>query len=260
MTIGPTNGRDRVGRHRNGYDPSPMARKDRVPNPPKRPQAPQRRSTPADPAAAERQRRMLYLIAGSGVAALAIVLAIVFLAGGGGGDGGERAALEDAGCTLKAFPAQANKSDHSDVPSLTAKPKWNSNPPTSGPHYGQTAVWGFYERGEAVPLVQSTHNLEHGGVVIHYGPEVPDAELDQLRTWYNDDPNGLIVSPLSTNGDKITLSSWTAPDSASGTTDRGQGWLATCTTFDEGAFSAFLDEHRYQGPERIPPELLAPGS
>ena len=236
-----------------------MARKDRAPNPPKRPQAPQRRSTPADPAATARQRRILYLIAGSGLAALAIVLAIVFLAGGG--DGGERAALEDAGCTLQSFPAQSNKADHSDVPTLTAKPKWNSSPPTSGPHYGQNAVWGSYD--EPVPLVQTTHNLEHGGVVIHYGPDVPEAEVDALRTWYNetDDPNGLIISPLSTNDDKITLSAWTAPDASSaGAGDRGRGWLASCTTFDEGAFAAFIDEHRYKGPERIPPELLAPGS
>jgi hypothetical protein len=236
-----------------------MARKDRAPNPPKRPQAPQRRSSPTDPAKVERQRRMLYLIAGSGILALGIVLAIVFLGGGGGG--GERAALEDEGCTLQSFPALPNKSDHSDVPTLTTKPNWNSMPPTSGPHYGQTAVWGSYD--EPIPLVQTTHNLEHGGVVIHYGPDVPTAEVDALRTWYNetDDPNGLIVVPLASNMDKITLSAWTAPDAATaGTRDRGRGWLASCKKFDEGAFSAFIDEHRYKGPERIPPELLAPGS
>ena len=82
---------------------------------------------------------MLYLIAGSVLAALAIVLAIIFLAGGD--DGGERAALEEAGCTLQDFPALPNVSDHSDVPTLTTKPKWNSSPPTSGPHYVETAVW-----------------------------------------------------------------------------------------------------------------------
>jgi Protein of unknown function (DUF3105) len=237
-----------------------MARKDRAPNPPKRPQAPQRRSTPSDPAAKARQRRLLAVIAGSGVAALAIVLAIIFFTAGG--DSGERAAIEDAGCTLQSFPALPNKSDHSDVPTLTTKPKWNSNPPTSGPHYGEWAIWGSYGPDEPVPLVQSVHNLEHGGVVIHYGPDVPEAEVDKLRTWFNEtsDPNGLIIAPLSTNADKITLSAWTAPDATSGTNDRGNGWLATCKTFDEGAVSAFLDAHRYQGPERIPRENLAPGS
>ena len=236
-----------------------MARKDRAPNPPKRPQAPQRRSTPVDPAAKARQRRLLAVIAGSGIAALAIVLAIIFFTGG---DSGERAAIEGAGCTLQSFPAMANVSDHSDVPTLTTKPKWNSNPPTSGPHYVEWAIWGSYGPDEPVPLVKTTHNLEHGGVVIHYGPDVPEAEVDKLRNWFNEtsDPNGLIIAPLATNADKITLSAWTAPDAATGTNDRGNGWLATCKTFEEDAVSAFLDAHRYQGPERVPRENLAPGT
>lgn len=235
-----------------------MARKDRVPSSPKRPQAPQRRSTPAAPRDPAQTRRILYLLAGSGLAALAIVLAVLFL--GGGGEDEERAALEEAGCTLRSFPEVKNASSHSDVPTLTTKPKWNSNPPTNGPHYVQAAVWGFYDRDEDVPLVQTTHNLEHGGVVVHYGPGVPDAQVERLRGWWEDDPNGLVMAPLASNGRKITLTAWTAPDAASGTPEPGRGYLATCTTFDEGAFDAFVEERRFQGPERIPPELLSPGS
>jgi hypothetical protein len=187
------------------------------------------------------------------------VLAIVFLGGGGGGSN-ERATLEAAGFKLQSFPALSNRPDHSDVPTLATKPKWNSMPPTSGPHYGVPAVWGSYD--EQVPLVQSLHNLEHGGVVIHYGPKLPPAQVQAIRDWYQnlDDPNGLIISPLSTNANKVTLSAWTAPDASSGTRDRGRGWLATGTKFDRGAFEAFIKEHRYKGPERLLPEQLAPGS
>jgi hypothetical protein len=233
-----------------------MARKDRVPNPPKRPQAPQPRSTPSNPATADRQRRLLYIVAGAGMVALVAVLAIVFLTGGGDDD--ERATLEAAGFTLQSFPALSNKSDHSDVPTLETKPKWNSSPPTSGPHYGVPAVWGSYE--EPVPLVQTVHNLEHGGVVIHYGPDVPSAEVDKIREWYSEDPNGLVISPLASNKNKITLSAWTAPDASTGTQDRGRGWLATGTKFDKAAFDAFIEAHRYKGPERLLPEQLAPGN
>jgi hypothetical protein len=233
-----------------------MARKDRVPNPPKRPQAPQPRSTPSNPATADRQRRLLYIVAGAGMVALVAVLAIVFLTGGGDDD--ERATLEAAGFTLQSFPALSNKSDHSDVPTLETKPKWNSSPPTSGPHYGVPAVWGSYE--EPVPLVQTVHNLEHGGVVIHYGPDVPSAEVDKIREWYSEDPNGLIISPLSSNKNKIMLSAWTAPDASTGTQDRGRGWLATGTKFDKAAFDAFIEAHRYKGPERLLPEQLSPGN
>ena len=108
--------------------------------------------------------------------------------------------------------------------------------------------------------MQTVHNLEHGGVVIHYGPDVPQAEVDKIRAFYADDPNGLIVAPLPANGDKITLTAWTVPDSELGTESRGRGWLARCSTFDEDAFSAFVEVHRYKGPERLLPEQLAPGS
>ena len=233
-----------------------MARKDRVPNPPRRSQGPQRRTTQTDPAVAAKRRRTLLLAAVGALAVVAAVLAIVLVTSGSGAN--ERSALTDAGCTLESFPALANVADHSDVPTLETKPKWNSSPPTSGPHYQVPAIWDFYT--EPVQLVQTTHNLEHGGVVIHYGPDVPEEEVAAIRTFYEDDPNGLIVAPLASNNDKITLSAWTVPDSAVGTDERGRGWLATCSRFDEDAFSAFLDEHRYKGPERLPPESLAPGS
>jgi len=230
-----------------------MARKDRAPNPPKRPQAPQRRSTPADPAATARQRRILYLVAGSGLVALAIVLGIVFLAGGGKD---ERATLESAGCTLEIKPGL--KGEHILQIGETSK-KWNTDPPTSGPHNELPAVWGSYE--EPVPLAQTVHNLEHGGIVIHYGKDVPAAEVDKIRTFYNDDPNGLVVAPLPTLGDKIALSAWTTPEAVTGSAaNTGQGFLAECTQFDEDAFSTFVSEHRFKGPERFPPESLTPGS
>ncbi len=167
-------------------------------------------------------------------------------------------ALADAGYTLQSFPALANTPNHSDVPTLETKPKWNSSPPTSGPHWGVPAIWDFYT--DPVLLVQTVHNLEHGGIVIHYGPDVPQAEVDKIRDFYDDDPFGLVVAPLASNGDKITLSAWTVADSEVGTAARGRGWLARGTTFDEDAFSAFIDAHRYKGPERLPPESLAPGS
>ena len=65
---------------------------------------------------------------------------------------------------------------------------------------------------------------------------MPQAEVDKIRSFYNDDPFGLVVAPLASNGDKITLSAWTVPDSEVGTAARGRGWLARGTTFDEDAF------------------------
>ena len=145
MTIGPTNGRDRVGQHRNPYrsnryDPPPMARKDRAPTLPsaRRHRSGVRRRPIA--AAKARQRRLLaYRRLGVAAARDRARDHLLHRAAAQ-----SARALEDAGCTLQSFPALPNKSDHSDVPTLTTKPKWNSNPPTSGPHYGEWAIWGSY--------------------------------------------------------------------------------------------------------------------
>ena len=103
-----------------------MPRKDRVPKPPKpRVQAPQRRHTSADQAAAQRNRQILLL---GGIAALviaALVFGIIWITGRGGG--GERAALEDAGCTLQSFPGL--KGTHLQELHPKEREKWNSFPP-----------------------------------------------------------------------------------------------------------------------------------
>lgn len=233
-----------------------MARKDRVPDPPKRPQGPQRRSAPRSADDEARRRRTLLLILGAAVLAAAAVGAFL-LVGSGGGDDGGRSALEEAGCTLQVAPGQ--EGTHTAELTATSDPKWNTDPPTSGPHNEQTAVWGFYE--DPVPLPQSVHNLEHGGIVIHYGEDVPDEQVEQLRAWYTDDPNAILVAPLDKLGDRIALSAWTTdealtPDDA----ENGEGYLAKCPRFDEDAFDAFVEAHRYQGPERFPADALHPGS
>ena len=232
-----------------------MARKDRVPSPPrpKRPQAPQRRHTTTAPEVAARRRRNVFLaLAAAALVAAAIVLGALLLSGG---SVNEQEVLQEAGFTLKTYPGL----EGTHIQNLNAKPKWNSNPPTSGPHYPTPAIWGFYD--SPVKLIQSVHNLEHGGVVIHYGPDVSDETIAEIRAWYDDDPNGLLVSPLPSLKPKngIALSAWTAPERAAGG-DNGRGYLAIGTKFDEKAFSTFRDEHRYKGPERFPPDLLTPGS
>ena len=80
-----------------------MARKDRVPNPPKR--VCRRRSGGTRPRTRRRRsatRRILLLVAVGALVVAALALGIVLLSSRGSGD--ERAALEDAGCTLQSYP------------------------------------------------------------------------------------------------------------------------------------------------------------
>jgi len=236
-----------------------MARKDRVPSPPKRVQAPQRRSTPSTAADADRRRKLVYAGIASALVVVALVLGILLFTGGGDGSDGVaevRAALTEAGCTLQSAPAQPG--DHTAAIDATSDPKWNTDPPTSGPHFGTPAIFGAYD--SPVNIAQAVHNLEHGGIYILYGDEVPEATVAQLQEFYDEDDTGLLLAPLPSLGETIALGAWVTPDPRPGAVgEGGQGHLAKCTSFDENAFSTFRDEFRFRGPERFAPEDLEPG-
>jgi hypothetical protein len=226
-----------------------MPRKDSVPNPPRRVQAPKRRATPAGPADPARKRKLLLGAAAAVLVVVAIVLAVLLF---GGSDKSEAAVLQEEGCTLETFPGQ--EATHLDDRATSAKPNWNSSPPTSGPHLPTPAVYGFYT--EEVSLLQTVHNLEHGAIVIHLGSDVPEATIEEIRSFYMEDPNGILVARYPELGDKVSLSAWTSREPGG----RGRGYLATCTGFSERAFSRFVKEHRYKGPERFPEDSLHPGN
>jgi hypothetical protein len=205
-------------------------------------------------------RRLLAIGGAVGVVIVAALLG--WLLFGGGTEDAEakaRTALQDAGCTLRVVPAVQNSSDHSDVPSPDfTTDKWNTDPPTSGPHYGETLIYGAYE--EPVQLARVLHNLEHGGVFIAYGRDVPAATVDQLRGFYDDHVAGTVLAPYPKLGERITLGAWVDPGLESAKSDRGSGILATCTSFDQNAFETFFDAFQFKGPERFPSDSMLPGS
>jgi hypothetical protein len=223
--------------------------KAKTPSPPRRVQAPKTRKE-------HTERRGTWLI----VAAL-VALAVVGAAGAylllrdtTSPSEDVAQAMRSAGCTYQTYPGLP-AGVHISNPNATPQ-EWNSNPPTSGPHFGQWVIWGEYD--EPVRLAESVHNLEHGGIVMFYGPQVPQEEVSKLRSFYREDATAMLLAPLPSLGDKISLSAWYDDDPS--TTSSSQGILAQCTAFDENAFRAFRDAYRFKGPERIPPESLQPGS
>lgn len=161
-------------------------------------------------------------------------------------------------CTVSVYPGLPPKH----LTSLDAKPRYNSFPPTSGPHYYLPAKWNIYTF--AIPQIALVHNLEHGGVVVQYGKAVPKPTVAQIRAWYLRDSTGLVVAPLPRLGAEIALTAWNAPPYKQGVAqakqDAGKGYLARCTRFDATAFTAFVKQHRFKSGERFPPALLARNS
>jgi len=228
-----------------------VAKKARTPPPPRRVQAPkQRRAEPR-----EGRRRQLALIVGGAVAAAAIaaggVAAYVALGGGSSAED----TLRSAGCEVERKPAQGRQH----VEELDEDFEYNTFPPTSGPHFGAPATWDVYS--EPVEQFRLVHNLEHGGVIVQYGEDVPESAVAEIREWYLDDPNGIVVAPLPELEDKVALTAWTAPDPVPGEEPApGEGVLATCSGFDAAAFDEFKDAYGFRGPERFRREDLQPGT
>ena len=213
-------------------------------------QAPKQRSSGSS-GDAGRTRKIMAAVGGL-FAALALG-GVLFFALGQTESGADielvRADLDSAGCSLKAVKALSGEHTVTD-PSGTS-PKWNTDPPTSGPHYPVAAVFNIYE--EELELARVVHNLEHGGVSIFYGKDVPEATVDELRAFYADHKTGTIMAPLDRLGDEFAVGAWFAHE------DPAMGYLAKCTSFDEDAIGAFFSAFQFKGPEHFDPSDLRPG-
>jgi len=220
-------------------------------------QAPKQRAAERTPA---ERRTLLYLLifSAAGLVMVGAVVAFVALAGGGGNGS---SAISSKYCVEQAYPGLSAKH----LGSPDAKVKYNSFPPSSGPHYQQPAPWGRYPDPVKQPIL--VHNLEHGGIIIQYGSGVSEDDVKKLDSFYQDDPYGLVVAPYPKLGSKIALTAWNEPvyesgaDSGFKDADPGKGYVLTCTKFDEGAFSEFRDTRRNKAGERYASvKEMAPGS
>jgi hypothetical protein len=194
---------------------------------------------------------ILFAVAGSGIVGLAFAIAL-FVFFGGSASAAEK--LEAANCQLQEVQASASAQHVQNPP---PRSDYNTWPPTSGKHFGTPAPWDVYP--EPVEQYRLVHNLEHGGIVVQYGDDIPEATVEEIVAWYRDDPNGIVIAPLPELGDRITLGAWTAPDSRESEAP-GRAYLARCPAFDEDAFEAFKDAYGFRAPERFPRDDLAPNT
>ncbi len=86
-------------------------------------------------------------------------------------------------------------------------------PPTSGDH-GQPVPWQVYT--QEVPDMNLVHNMEHGGIVVTYRPDLPADQLAKITSLFSKpfsrekfSPTKALVAPRAANESPIILSSWT---------------------------------------------------
>ena len=114
--------------------------------------------------------------------------------------------------------------------------EYNSNPPTSGPHYVQTARSGF--RNESISDQNIIHNLEHGDVWIAYHPRILETVRDGLKQFA---AAKVIITPREDNETDIALVAWGRLDTFNVEND----------VLPEQRIKDFIARYSNKGPERI---------
>jgi hypothetical protein len=124
------------------------------------------------------------------------------------------------------------------------KGTYSTLPPTSGAHWNQAGVapapWGI--KDSTLPNEVTTHNLEHGGIVIGYGPTLLPDDTTKLKSLVRalmgvGFPK-IILEPYPLASGRIALTAWT--------------WILELSVYDEGQIIKFTRAH-YRGPDAPEP-------
>ena len=84
--------------------------------------------------------------------------------------------------------------------------EYNSNPPTSGPHFAEPEEWGVYDK--EIHDQAMVHDLEHGGVWISYKPGIDSNVVARLETIVKEFGRKVIMAPRAANDSDIALAAW----------------------------------------------------
>ena len=103
---------------------------------------------------------------------------------------------------------------------------WETNPPTSGPHYPVPPRGGNYDY--TLSNLEQVAFLESGGVIIQFLPNNKNVNLQQLRSFAN---QSVIVSPNQTLESSLVATAWT--------------WKLTSAAYLPEKLNKFVSE--YQG-------------
>lgn len=83
---------------------------------------------------------------------------------------------------------------------------YNSDPPTSGPHYAAAVAPGIYRTH--LSNGQTVHSQEHGRVVIHYRPDTSPAVVAELESIGKRFAHDIVVQPNPDIDTQIALTAW----------------------------------------------------
>ena len=147
-----------------------------------------------------------------------VVVAILLLSG------------QESGTKVELMPTTEHVAPGTDI-------AYNTNPPTSGDHYGLPASWGVQKVAPADESI--VHNMEHGGVIIYYKPDSLTPEqltaLSEQMAELSLSNHRLILTTRTDMPKPIAVTAW--------------GFLLELDTYDADAIEDFVNDHINEGPE-----------
>jgi hypothetical protein len=136
--------------------------------------------------------------------------------------------------------ADQGASLHLDSLADQVRTPYNSNPPTSGWHVGNMiSPWGI--QAEPVDDRVSVHNIEHGGIIIHYKQSLEANALTELKAlageFQRQNPCVLMVPRADDQMDApIVMTAW--------------NYLLPLQTVDKDSMTMFFADRVGKGPEK----------
>jgi hypothetical protein len=120
-------------------------------------------------------------------------------------------------------------------------PPYTSVPPTSGPHFVESAAPGFYPA--PLQAEQLVHNLEHGQIVFWYRPDASEETITQIEALLDREPpaqeTALLAAPYEEvpASDSFVITAWGASQS--------------CDRVSQEVVDNFRAKYQGLGPERV---------
>lgn len=151
-----------------------------------------------------------------------------------------------AACPVTVDAPELLGAAHVDVGSFVA---YDSNPPSSGPHY---PVWAAYKEWDhAFPRPYYVHDLEHGAIVFLYNCGT-DAGCTDVVATLRKAMNALPDDPLCA-GSSVRVRALIAPDPNLDVpiAAAAWGWIYRAQCADLPTLTDFALQHYAQGPEAL---------
>jgi Protein of unknown function (DUF3105) len=109
-----------------------------------------------------------------------------------------------------------------------ASARYNSAPPTSGPHFPFVIAPGIYD--SPIPDGLALHAMEHGHIVVHYAAGISSNELEALQRLAKRYSRDVVLAPYPHLATPIVLTAW--------------GRIDRLTDFDEFRITTFVQQLR----------------